>query len=149
MVPTSKRLAAVSAAAALLVASTALADHRKVVDGIAINIGVTPATQLLRTDPYERAAHRNAPADATHHVVVGVTDAQSGQPIGDARVSVELVDPRARVQTRTLARGDAGGVPDYSELFRFGWAGEYRLAVTVQRADAAPVRSTFRWTQAY
>lgn len=148
MILTSKRLAAASAAA-LLLAAPAVADHRKVVDGIAINIGITPATQLLRTDPYERAAHRDAPASATHHVVVGVTDARSGQPIGDARVTVQLVDPRGGVQTRTLARGDAGGVPDYSELFRFGWAGDYRLGVKVQRAGAAPVQATFRWTQAY
>jgi hypothetical protein len=136
-------------AVAAACAGPAAADHQKVVDGLAINIGVTPAAQLLKADPYERAAHRGAPADATHHVVVGVADARTGAPVGDARVTVELTDPRGRTQSGDLVRGDAGGVPDYSQLFRFGWSGDYRMRVLVQRAGAAPVQSTFRWTEAY
>jgi hypothetical protein len=131
----------------LLMGTPALAEHRKVVDGLEINIGVVPAEQLLRVDAYERAAHREAATNATHHVVVGVADARSGEPIGDARVSVDLVDPRGGTQTRTLARGDADGHPDYSGLFRFGWAGAYKLRVDVERSGAAPVRTTFNWTQ--
>ena len=134
-------------AAATLIAAPAAAEHRKVVDGLAINIGVVPAAQLLRIDAYERSSHREAAAAATHHVVVGVADAKSGQPIGDARVTLDLVDPRGGTQSRTLTRGDAGGFPDYSALFRFGWSGAYKLRVKVERAGAAPVASTFTWTQ--
>jgi hypothetical protein len=141
--------AAIAVAGAVVWLAPAGAEHRKVVDGVAINIGVVPAAQLLETDAYERASHRSGPPDTTHHVVVGVSDARSGAPIGDARVTLELTDPRGATQTKPLLRGDAGGVPDYSELLRFGWAGDYRLRVTVQRAGAAPVVSTFRWTQTY
>lgn len=141
--------ATATAFAAMLLVPAAHAEHRKVVDGVAINIGVTPATQLLNTDPYERSSHRGGSRGATHHVVVGVSDARTGAPIGDARVTLELVDPRGGHQRKTLVRGDAGGMPDYSELFRFGWAGDYSLRVTVQRAGAAPVQSRFRWTQTY
>jgi hypothetical protein len=142
-------VAAVAATCAVALLAPAEAEQRKIVDGVAINIGVVPAAPLLKADAYERASHRGAQPDATHHVVVGVSDARSGVPIGDARVTVELTDPHGATQRRPLLRGDAGGVPDYSELFRFGWAGDYRLQVTVQRDHAAPVQSVFRWTQTY
>jgi signal transduction protein with GAF and PtsI domain len=64
-------------AAAALIAMPVSAEHRKVVDGIAINIGVVPAAQLMRTDAYERSMHREPGTSATHHVVVGVPDAKS------------------------------------------------------------------------
>ena len=133
-------------AAAVLIATPTSAEHRKVVDGIAINIGVVPAAQM-RADAYERSMHRETGTSATHHVVVGVADAQSGAPIGDAQVTLELVDPRGGTQRKALERGNAGGFPDYSGLFRFGWSGAYKLRVTVARAGAAPVTSTFAWTQ--
>ena len=139
---------AVAGLTAGLFAMPSCAEHRKVVDGVAINIGVVPATQLLRADPYERAIHRTAAADATHHVVVAVANAQTGDAIGDARVTLELVDPRGGTQRKPLVRGEPGGAPDYSEMFRFGWAGEYRLRVTVERAGASPVKTVFGWTQA-
>ena len=132
--------------AAALIATPAAAEHRKMVDGLSINIGVVPAPQLLRIDAYERSSHRDAAAAATHHVVVGVADAKTGKPIGDASVTLALVDPRGGTQSRTLTRGDSGGFPDYSGLFRFGWSGAYKLRVKVERAGAAPVASTFAWT---
>lgn len=140
------RTSAVLVFAALL-SAPAVAEHRKVVDGVAINIGVTPAAQLLRADAYERATHRDAATNATHHVVVGVADAKTGEPIGDARVTLDLVDPRGGTQSRTLGAGNPGGFPDYSGLFRFGWAGDYRMQVKVERAGAAPVQATFGWRQ--
>ena len=128
---------------------SAAAEHRKEVDGLVINVGVVPTGQLLRTDAYERSSHRTAAANATHHVVVSVADAASGRPVGDATVAVELVDPKGGRQTRTLIRGDAGGIPDYSELFRFGWSGTYQVWVKVERGpDKAPVRTTLAWTEA-
>jgi hypothetical protein len=94
-----------------------------------------------------RKMHKEASTAATHHVVVGVTEVKSGAPVGDARVMLELVDPRGGVQRKTLERGDAGGVPDYSGLFRFGWGGAYKLRVSVTRAGASPVTTTFAWNQ--
>ena len=132
-----------------VIAAPVSAEHRKVVDGYVINVGVVPATQLLRADAYERAMHREIAAQATHHVVVGVMEEKTGAPVGDARVTLEVFDPRGGVQRRTLERGNPGGVPDYSALVRFGWAGEYRLRVQVARAGTAPVTSTFAWTQNY
>jgi hypothetical protein len=136
-------------AIAAVFAGPVFAELRKVVDGLVINVGVTPAPQLMRNDAYERSMHRDAAASATHHVVVGVADAKSGSPISDARVTLEIVDPRGATQRQTLERGDAGGYPDYSGLFRFGWSGVYKLRVNVARAGAAPVSSTFNWTQGY
>lgn len=134
-------------AAAAMFAAPVSAQHSKVVDGLVINIGVVPAAQLMRADAYERSMHRDAATAATHHVVVGVAEAKSSAPIGDAHVTLELVDPRGGIQRKVLERGDAGGVPDYSGLFRFGWSGDYKLRVSVARAGAAPVSSTFAWKQ--
>ena len=140
------RNAALFAAAAAL-AAPVVAEHRKEVDGLVINIGVVPVSDLMRADSYERSQHREPTTSATHHIVVGVADAKSGTPIGDARVTLELVDPRGGTQRKTLERGDAGGVPDYSGLFRFGWSGSYKLKVSVARGGAATVTSNFTWKQ--
>jgi mannose/fructose-specific phosphotransferase system component IIA len=65
------------------------AEHRKIVDGLEINIGIVPVPQMMRVDAYERAMHRGTPSDATHHVVVGVADVQGGTPVRDARVTLD------------------------------------------------------------
>lgn len=143
------QIAAVAALAGGVSAAAAQAEHRQIVDGLAISVGVTPSAPLLNNDAYERASHRGAAPDTTHHVVVGVADAKTGAAVGDAKVTLELVDPRGGRQNKVLLRGDAGGIADYSELFRFGWAGDYSLRVTVQRAGGTPVHSRFRWTQTY
>ena len=55
---------AVLTAAAALIAAPASAEHRKVADGIAINIGVVPTAQM-RADAYERSMHREAGTTTT------------------------------------------------------------------------------------
>lgn len=146
--PISRRAAlSALAAGALLLAAPAAAEHRQERDGLVINIGVVPASTLLRVDPYERAAHAAALGRGTHHLVVGVAEAATGRPLGDAKVSVDLIDPKGATQRKTLLAGNAGGVPDYSEMFRFGWSGRYRVRVNVERAGARPVRAEFSWTQ--
>jgi hypothetical protein len=125
------------------------AQHRKVVDGIEINIGVVSTTQMLRVEAQEGANHDLAPARATHHVVVGLADARTGEAIRDARVTLDVEDPHGGLQNGRLDASGLRGYPDYSGLFRFGWAGPYRLRVNVARAGATPVSATFGWTQEY
>lgn len=132
-------------AAAASLAGAAAAENRKVVGGLVINIGVVPAN-LVRADSYERASHKDALSQGTHHLVVSVADESTGRPLGDGRVTVELVDPKGNRQSKPLIRGDAGGFPDYSEMFRFGWTGRYQVKVNVERATGAPVRAVFNWT---
>jgi hypothetical protein len=136
------------AAATCLAAAPAVAEHRKVVGGLVINIGVVPAAALVRADAYERSSHPGALGRGTHHLVVSVADESTGRPVGDGRVTVELVDPKGSRQSKMLIRGDAGGFPDYSEVFRFGWTGSYQVKVNVERASTAPVRASFSWTHA-
>jgi hypothetical protein len=143
------RILAVGLVATVTWLAPAAAENHKVVDGLAIDIGVMPAAQLLGVDSYERASHRLASAGATHHVVVVVSDARTGKRVDDAVVTLELVDPRGAAQAKTLLRGDPAGAADYSELFRFGWSGDYRLRVKVQRAGAEPAQVAFQWKQAY
>ena len=136
-------------ALALAAAMPAAADHRKTLGGIEINIGVVPAAALLRVDAQERSIHAAAPTTATHHVVVGVSDARTGERIAGARVTLDVEDPRGGLQSAQLDAAALRGYPDYSGLFRFGWSGPYRLHVRVVRPDAAPVSATFNWIQEY
>lgn len=134
---------------ALAVMVPATAQYSKVVDGLGINIGVVPVARLLQVDAHETSVHGETLRTASHHVVVGVVDARTGEPIDGARVTLEVEDPRGGLQSSALEAASARGYPDYSALVRFGWAGPYRLRVQVERAGAAPVSTTFSWMQEY
>jgi hypothetical protein len=59
-------------------------------------------------------------------------------------VVVEVIDPKGHAEKKPLLRTSAAGMPDYSELFVFGWSGSYVVRVSVaQRKDAKPVKASF------
>ena len=64
--------------------------------------------------------------------------------IGDAEVLVEVTDPHGRVEKKPLLHTQAGGLRDYSELFQFGWSGEYVIrAIITLRPGAKPIEAQF------
>jgi hypothetical protein len=44
---------------------------------------------------------------------------------------------------KPMLHTQAGGLPDYSELFTFGWSGEYKIRVVVKRPGVAPIETGF------
>jgi len=48
-----------------------------------------------------------------------------------------------RVETKPLLHTQAAGLPDYSELFVFGWSGEYKIRIIVKRPGVAPIETQF------
>ncbi len=121
----------------------AAAQQSKTVGGIVINFGLMPAESALRADGH-RDAHPLHPPGGSQHFLVTLDDEKTGKRIGDAEVSVEVTDPRGRVERKTLLHTQSGGFPDYSDLFVFGWSGEYAIRVIiVPKPGAKPIEARF------
>jgi hypothetical protein len=139
-----RRVSIAVAVTALAVASTlAHAQQAKTVGGLVINFGLMPA-ELAVGAAGHRDAHPAHPPPGSQHVLVTLDDQKTGKRIGDAEVAIEVTDPRGRVEKKPLLHTQAGGLPDYSELFEFGWSGQYVLRVLVTlKPGAAPIEARF------
>lgn len=119
------------------------AQQTKTVAGLVINFGVMPAESALLANGH-RDAHPLHPPGGSQHFLITLDDQKSGKRIGDAEVIVEVTDPRGRVEKKPLLHTQASGFPDYSELFVFGWSGEYAIRVIVTpRPGAKPIEARF------
>lgn len=129
--------------AMLLAWTPAAAQQIQTVAGIVVNIGVVPAEVALRADGH-RDAHPLHPPSGSQHLLVTLDDEKSHKRIGDAEVLVEVTDPHGRVEKKPLLHTQSGGLADYSELFVFGWSGEYTIRVLVTpQPGAKPIESRF------
>jgi len=124
----------------------ALADHQKIVGGIIVNIGVVPMGQALGFTG-EATEHGKGQPSGGQHLVVSLSDVKQGAHIADAQVIVELKGPRGNVEKKTLVPASTGGMPDYSEIFRFGYSGKYAIRVSVVLKDSKrQLKANFIWT---
>ena len=111
-----------------------------------IDIGVVPASQAA-TFAGEAEKHGPRHPSGAQHLLVSLSDAKTGAHVTDARVAVEVRDPKGKVQKKDLKPGSTSGAADYSEIFGFGWSGQYRIRVTIQPSDAKKaLRTDFTWT---
>ena len=136
-----------SFAAVLIAAATfatpGLAQRSKTVEGLAIHMGITNAIAAEHADA-RHGVHTVAHDKGMEHIVISLAEAKSGKRIGDAKVTLEVVDPKGRVQKKDLLPMSGAGIPDYSEVFHFGWSGRYELRVTVTpEGKARPVKASF------
>jgi hypothetical protein len=137
------RLHAVCIVAAFATAAAvpAFAQQAKTVGGLVINLGLMPAEQAVHA-----AGHRDAHPDkfpsGSEHLLVTLADEKTGRRIGDAQVVVEVVDPQGKAATKALLHTSAAGMPDYSELFVFGWSGKYTLRVSITPPGGAKAVKT-------
>ena len=119
------------------------AQQRRSVAGIVINLGIVPAEVALQATGHRDMHPANPPA-GSQHLLITIDEEQTGKRIGDAQVVIEVTDPRGHVEKKPLLHTQAGGMPDYSELFRFGWEGEYSIRVIIApRPGAKPVDTRF------
>lgn len=134
----------IAAIVAMALAGTpAIAQQGKTVDGIVVNLGIMKAELALGAAGH-RDAHPLNPPPGTQHLLVTLDDANTGKRIGDAKVSIEVTDPHGRVETKPLLHTQAGGFPDYSELFGFGWSGRYSIRVIITpRPGGKPIEARF------
>jgi hypothetical protein len=119
--------------------------QEKTVGGLVINLGLMPAAKAMQVGGH-REAHEHAFTNSTgaEHLLVVVVNAKTGERRGDARVVVEVRDPKGKIERKVLLRTQAAGLPDYSEIFQFGWSGKYTVRVSVTpKPGAKPVEARF------
>jgi hypothetical protein len=129
---------------AMVEASTSAgADRTKSAGGMIINFGLVPAGVALRADGH-RDAHPLSPPPGSQHLLITLDNERTGKRIGDAEVVVEVVDPKGHVEKKALLHTQAGGLPDYSDLFRFEWSGTYSIRVIItSRLGSKPIETKF------
>jgi hypothetical protein len=126
-----------------LIALPAWAQQVKTVAGVVINLGLMSAEQAIHAEGH-RDAHPSTFPSGSQHVLISLADEKTHRPIGDAEVTVELIDPKGKAVSKPLLHTSAAGMPDYSELFVFGWSGTYTLRVNVMPHNGAQtVRTSF------
>jgi hypothetical protein len=129
--------------AAVLLSFSAAAQQMKTVQGLVINIGIVAAIEAEHTDA-QHGVHKGGHGGGMEHIVVALSEEKGGARISDAAVTIEVRDPKGVVQKKPAMAMVTAGFPDYSEVFQFGWSGEYRVTVLVYRKDAAkPVQARF------
>ena len=121
----------------------AAAQYVKTIDGLVINLGIVPAEVALRADGH-RDSHPLDPPSGSQHVLVTLDDERTHRRLYDPEVVVEVTDPRGGIEKKPLLHTQGGGLPDYSELFKFSWPGTYSIRVMVSpRAGAKPGEAKF------
>jgi hypothetical protein len=139
-------LVAVLFAVLILVSPPVRAAHQRVVGGLIINIGVATAEQAAHF-PEELNSHPELnSSEGNYHLVVSLSDAQSGAHVADAAVSADVRGPDGQVQSKGLVSRQTSGVPDYSSVFDMHRPGRYRITVHVKTTThAKPLTATFEW----
>ena len=133
-------------AAAALCAFVALpvsAQTQKTVNGLVINMGIMNSIDAEHTDA-QHGVHKGAHASGTLHILISLAEEKDGARVDDAKVSIEMKDPKGVVQKKALMPMVTSGYPDYSEVFEFPWSGKYQLHLTIERRGGArPIETTF------
>jgi hypothetical protein len=134
--------AIVAIALGIAFAAPAAAQQSATVAGTTVNLGIVPAEVALRADGH-RDSHPTNPPPGSQHLMITLDDQKSGKRVGDADVTVEVTDPRGRVERKPLLHTQGGGLPDYSELFEFRWTGKYTVRVVIAPKGAKPIETSF------
>lgn len=128
---------------AAALASPVFAQQEAKVDGLVIEFGVMPAEKAIHALGHAQAHAEKFPS-GSQHLLITVAEQKSGRRMSDADVVVEVIDPKGKSATKTLIHTSAAGMPDYSELFVFGWSGTYSVRVNVTPwTGAKPVKTSF------
>ena len=117
---------------------SAIAQDRKVVGDVAVNIGWVSAAHAAQFEgeAVDHPPHRHK--KGVFHMVVALSDANSGAPIRNATVIATIDDPLDRVQRKTLSKRETAGFTDFSEQFEFGAIGRHNVSLEI----AIPGRQT-------
>ena len=121
----------------------AAAQQVRAVGGLIVNFGLVSAEVALGAAGHSEA-HPAHPPSGSQHLLITLDDEKSGKRIGDAEVVIEVADPHGRLEKKPLLHTQAGGFPDYSELFRFGLPGKYSIRVIITpQPGAKPIETVF------
>lgn len=112
----------------------------KVVDGVAIYLGVLPSEMVLG-HPHshtEAGMHGGVPpGEHRYHVMVALFDAATGKRITGAQVKAKVSELALSGTEKTLEPMLIADTITYGNYFRMSGAGIYRIQVQVRRSDVA------------
>lgn len=121
-------------------AAMAADDDYKIVDGLAVYLGVLPAAMIQGhpKDHPEEAMHDGIPrSQHAFHVMAAVFDAASGERIEDAKIEARVTPLGLAGVTRPLEPMIIAGTVTYGNYFTMRGDGPYRIAFSITRTQAA------------
>lgn len=134
-----------------LSAATSAADtaYHRIVDGVAIYIGIVPA-ELVRGHPPEHTEatmHGGVPVGESH-LTVAVYDARSGRRISNAAVTAGIAGDRGPTVRKTLEPMLIAGSPTFGNYVSMRGAGPYRIEIEIRvPGRTKAVTATFTWVR--
>jgi hypothetical protein len=129
--------------AAALVGAPALAQQAKTVSDVTIRYGLVTAIEAEHADT-QHGTHKGGHGSGMEHLVVSLAQARDGLHIAGANVLVQVRDPKGKVEVKPLQAMTTSGVPDYSEVFNFGWTGKYTIDMTIRlQGIVKPIKARF------
>lgn len=141
-----RTLSAILFLAPLLALSTAACraadiDRYKVVDGVAIHVGVFPAQGIVGRPGAgaEKTMHGGVPRSANRqHVVVALFDAASGRRITAAKVVATVAELGLGGVRKRLEPMQVDGFESYGNYFAIGGHGIYRIRLEIAAPGVGP-----------
>jgi hypothetical protein len=107
------------------------AQELRVVDDVVVNIGWVDAARAEQS-PEHSAEHRaHVHRKGVYHLLVSLTDAQTGKSIEEATVVAVIDDPLDRVRRVALKKGKTGTYTDFSEYLELGPVGRYNIGLEI------------------
>jgi hypothetical protein len=117
--------------AAALFGAAAAAQQAKTVADVTIRYGLVTAIDAEHADA-QHGTHKGGHGSGMEHLVISLAQARDGMHIAGAKVVVRVRDPKGKVEVKPLQAMVTSGVPDYSEVFNFGWTGKYTIDLTIR-----------------
>lgn len=144
--------AIMSAIAALFLTGAFAADvpTHKVVDGVAIYLGVLPSEMVLghSHSQAEAGMHGGVPAGKRqYHVLVALFDTASGQRITNARVKARVSELALSGAEKNLEPMHIADSITYGNYFRMPGSGIYRIRVQVRQPGGRDIEAEFEFQQ--
>lgn len=120
----------------------------RVVDGVAIYLGVVPAA-IVRGHPGEHpeSSMHGGAVTGDQHIMIALFDDKSGARIADAEVYASVKGPKGFHAEKKLEPMLVASAPSYGNYFPLYAPGSYRIAIRIRPAGATrDTRTTFTWT---
>src|SRR3974390_2942013 len=114
-------------------------NYNKVVDGVAIYIGVVPG-EIIRGHPKEHpegAMHGGVGSTgSTYHLMVALFDAKTGDRITDAEVRARGTPVGMSTEDKKLETMTIADAVTYGNFFVMSGSGPFRIALQIRRPNA-------------
>jgi hypothetical protein len=122
----------------------------RVVDGVAIYLGVVPAG-IVRGHPGEHpeSIMHGGTVTGDQHIMIALFDDKSGKRIADAEVYARVKGPKRFDAEKRLEPMLVASAPSYGNYFSPYAPGSYRISVRIRLPGGTQdIRAAFTWTLA-